>query len=97
MLVATEDGHLAIQVMYQNAESAQNGPVQYAQGGHEASFGTYEIDQRASTFTYHVEGALVRTLIGQNQTRAYELSDDVMTVRSPDPTERWRARWQRDK
>jgi len=36
--------------------------VQYAQGGYEASFGSYEIDERAHNFTYHVEGALVRTL-----------------------------------
>jgi len=34
--------------------------VQYAQGGYEASFGTYEIDESAHTFTYHVDGALVR-------------------------------------
>lgn len=96
MLVATEDGHLAIQVMYQNAESTQGGPVQYAQGGYEASFGTYEIGPQADTFTYHVQGALVRSLIGQNQTRAFDLSDDSMTIRSPDPNEHWRVQWQRN-
>lgn len=96
MFVASEDGHLAIQVMYANAESPQNGPVQYAQGGYEASFGTYEFDDQAATFTYHVQGALVRTLIGQTQTRVVEFTDNAMTVRSPDPNEHWRVRWQRD-
>jgi hypothetical protein len=70
LLVYTRDGHMSVQVMYRNPPAdpepaASAAPVQYAQGGYEASFGTYKIDERTHTFTYHVEGALVRTLIGK--------------------------------
>ena len=75
LLVYTPDGHMSVQVMYRNPQAGTNAaPVQYAQGGYEASFGTYEIDERAHNFTYHVEGALVRTLIGKDLTRVYDFS-----------------------
>jgi Lipocalin-like domain len=48
----------------------------------EASFGTYEIDERAHSFTYHVEGALVRTLIGKDLTRVYDFSGKQLIVKS---------------
>jgi hypothetical protein len=70
--------------------------VQYAQGGYEASFGRYEIDERAHAFTYHVEGALVRTLIGKDLTRVYELSGKQLIVKSASPNEHWRVAWERD-
>src|SRR5690348_15174706 len=58
LLVYTRDGHMSVQVMYRNAQTGSNAaPVQYAQGGYEASFGTYQIDD-AHTFTFHVDGAL---------------------------------------
>jgi len=38
----------------------------YAHDGYEATFGRYEIDDRAHRFTLHVEGALVRSLIGKD-------------------------------
>ena len=64
LLVYTRDGHMSVQVMYRNPPTGTTAaPVQYAQGGYEASFGTYEIDESTYTFTFHVEGALVRTRI----------------------------------
>ena len=48
---------MSVQVMYRNPPAGTNAaPVQYAQGGYEASFGTYEIDEHAHTFTFHIEG-----------------------------------------
>jgi hypothetical protein len=95
LLVYTRDGHMSVQVMYRNAQPANAAaPVQYAQGGYEASFGTYQIDD-ANTFTYHVEGALVRTLVGKDLKRAYELSGNQLIVHSPDPNEHWRVAWER--
>jgi hypothetical protein len=38
-------------------------PVEYAQGGYEASFGTDAIDEPVYSFTCQVEGAPVRTVI----------------------------------
>jgi hypothetical protein len=101
LLVYTRDGHMSVQVMYRNPQAnspaASNAaPVQYAQGGYEASFGTYEIDERSRTFTYHVEGALVRTLIGKDLPRAFELSGKQLIVKSTHPEEHWRVAWEHD-
>ena len=96
LLVYTRDGHMSVQVMYRNPTSETNAaPVQYAQGGYEASYGTYQIDDDHS-FTFHVEGALVRTLIGKDLKRVYELSGNQLIVRSPDPKEHWRVAWEHD-
>jgi uncharacterized protein YxjI len=69
--------------------------VQYAQGGYEASFGTYEIYERAHSFTYHVEGALVRPLIGKDLTRVYDISGKQLIVKPSSPDEHWRVAWER--
>ena len=95
LLVYTRDGHMSVQVMYRNPQAGtQAGPVQYAQGGYEASFGTYEIDERAHTFIYHVEGALVRTLIGKDLTRVFEFSGKQLIVKSSSLNEHWRVAWE---
>jgi len=95
LLVYTRDGHMSVQVMYRNPQAGSNAaPVQYARGGYEASFGTYEIDESAHTFTYHVEGALVRTLVGKDLPRAFELSGKQLIVKSTHPEEHWRAAWE---
>jgi Lipocalin-like domain len=95
LLVYTRDGHMSVQVMYRNpdAEGSQNGQVQYAQGGYEASFGRFEIND-AHTFTFHVEGAMVRSLIGKDLPRTYEFSGNQLIVKSTDPNERWRVAWE---
>lgn len=95
LLVYTRDGHMSVQVMYRNTQGGNGAsPVQYAQGGYEASFGTYQIDD-AHAFTFHVEGALVRTLVGKDLKRVYELSGNQLIVKSPDPNEHWRVVWER--
>jgi len=95
LLVYTRDGHMSVQVMYRNPQTGgQGGPVQYAQGGYEASFGTYQINENGRTFTFHVEGAMVRSLIGKDLRRAFELSGSQLIVRSSDPKERWRVAWE---
>ena len=96
LLVYTRDGHMSVQVMYRNPQSGNPAaPVQYAQGGYEASFGRYEVVD-AHTFTYHVEGALARTLIGKDLKRVFELSRNQLIVKSPDPNEHWRVAWEHD-
>src|ERR1700687_2910886 len=50
VLVSPRVGHMSFQVMYRSPPAdpqpaANSAPVQYAQGGYEASFGTYEIDE----------------------------------------------------
>ncbi|HZT69850.1 MAG TPA: lipocalin-like domain-containing protein [Terriglobia bacterium] len=95
LLAYTRDGHMSVQVMYRNPRAAaQGGPVQYAQSGYEASFGRYEVNKRAHTFTYHVDGALVRSLVGKDFRRVYEFSGKQLIVKSPDPNEHWRVAWE---
>ena len=95
MLVFTREGRMSVQVMYRNPQpGAPAAPVQYAQGGYEASFGRYEVDARTHTFTYHVEGALVLTLIGKDLARVFELSGEQLIVKSSNPSEHWRVAWE---
>ena len=95
LLVFTRDGHMSVQVMYRKAQTQQGGPMQYATGGYEASYGQFEVND-AHTFTYHVDGALVRTLVGKDLKRVYEFSGNQLIVKSPDPNEHWRVAWERD-
>jgi hypothetical protein len=92
LLVYTPDGHMSIQVMYRNAQTGSN---QYAQGGYEASFGTYHVDESAHTFTFHVDGAMVRSLIGKDLPRRFEFSGNQLLVKSTDPKEHWSVAWER--
>jgi hypothetical protein len=95
LLVYTRDSHLSVQVMYRNPQGGGGaGPVQYAQGGYEASFGTYQINEKDHTFIFHVEGAMVRSLIGKDLPRAFELSGNQLIVKSTSPGEHWRVAWE---
>ena len=95
LLVYTRDGHMSVQVMYRNPQAeTRAGQVQYAQGGYEASFGTYVVHERTHTFTFHVDGALVRTLIGKDLPRAYEFSGNQLIVKSVNPNEHWKVAWE---
>ena len=99
LLVFTRDGHISVQVMERNPHSQPPPqtpavPEQYSQGGYEASFGTYEIVESTHTFTFHVEGALVRTLIGKDVPREFELSGNQLIVKSTNSYEHWRATWE---
>jgi hypothetical protein len=86
---------MSVQVMERNPQvQTLAGPEQYSQGGYEASFGTYAIDDSAHTFTFHVEGALVRTLIGKDLPRAFEFSGKQLIVKSTRPDEHWRVAWE---
>jgi hypothetical protein len=90
MFVFTRDGKASVQVMYRNAQTASA----YAQKGYEASYGSFHVDD-ASTFTFHIDGALVRTLIGRDLKRVYEISGNRLTVKSTDPNEHWKVVWGR--
>jgi hypothetical protein len=95
MFVFTREGRLAVQVMDRTPQAAPHaGPEQYAQGGYEATFGRFEVDERTHTFTYYVEGSLVRTLVGKALLRTYEFKGNQLIVKSANPAERWRAVWE---
>jgi hypothetical protein len=90
MFVFTRNGKASVQVMYRTAQTGSA----YAQGGYEASYGSYRIDS-SSTFTFHIDGALVRTLIGKDLKRGYEISKNRLVVKSTDPNEHWKVVWER--
>jgi hypothetical protein len=92
LLVYTRDGHMSVQVMYRNPQTG--GQSEYVQSGYEASFGTYQIEESSHTFTFHVEGAMVRNLIGKDLPRSYELSGNRLVVKSTNPNEHWRVSWE---
>jgi hypothetical protein len=90
MFVFTRDGKASVQVMYRTAQTGST----YAQSGYEASYGGYHVDD-ASTFTFHIEGALVRSLIGKDLKRWYEISNNRLIVKSTDRNEHWKVVWER--
>jgi hypothetical protein len=94
--VFTADGHAAVQVMYRQPGAGQTESTQYAHGGYEAIFGRYTVDDEARTFTFHVEGALVRTLVGQDLRRNYTFAGNQLIVEPANKEERWRVVWARD-
>jgi hypothetical protein len=94
---------MSVQVMYRRPQASSQAnslattdptPAQYAQGGYEASFGRYEIDEPTHHFTFHVEGAVVRTLIGKDLTRVYEFSGKELIVKPSSRDEHWRVAWE---
>lgn len=94
MFVFTRDGHASVQVMSLEP-GATAGSTQYSQGGYEASFGSYVVDERKRTFTFHIEGALVRSLIGKDLPRLYEFSGKRLIVKPVSRDEHWRVTWER--
>jgi len=96
LFVFTRDGHASVQVMERNPPpQTQAVSEQYSHGGYEATFGTYEVDESAHTFVFHVEGALVRTLIGKSLPRSFEFSGNQLIVKSTRPEEHWKVTWER--
>ncbi len=97
MFVFTRDGRLSVQVMDRGSkpQTATAAGDQYSQGGYEASYGSYVVDEKEHTFTFHVEGALVPSLIGKDLPRRYEFKGDELIVQSTRRDERWRAIWVR--
>ena len=95
LFVFTRDGHASVQVMERNPlQQAAAGTDQYSHGGYEATFGTYEVDETAHTFTFHVEGALVRSLIGKDLPRSFQFSGNQLIVKSTRPEEHWKVTWE---
>ena len=96
-LIYTASGQVSVQVMYASAESTpSSGPVQYAQGGFEGSFGSYVVDTIAHTVTHRYRGANVRALLGQDLLRRYAFVDGRLVLRSTRDDEQWSVTWERD-
>ena len=90
MFFVTRDGRASIQIMYRNADTASA----YAHSGYEASYGSYHIDE-ASPSRLTSDAALARPIIGKDLRRAYQISGELLTIRSTNPHEHWKVVWER--
>ena len=96
-LIYTPTGQVSVQVMYPSTGDAPSGgPVQYAVGGYEGTFGRYTIDEATRTVTHRYEGANVRTLIDADLPRRYEITGNRLVLRSTRADEHWAVTWERD-
>ena len=96
-IVYTRDGHMSVQIMLPNPDVVRDvdNPVKYDQGGYEAYYGSYEVNEQAHTVTHHVQGSLVRALVGKDLTRVYRFSDGQLILKSSRPDEHWTIAWER--
>jgi hypothetical protein len=92
MLLYTRDGHVSVQLMYPESESALS--TEYVQGGYEASFGSYEVNGESHTVTHHVDGSITRALVGKDLPRVYRFSDGHLIIKSARPDEHWSVAWE---
>ena len=96
-LIYTTTGQVSVQVMYASAASTpSSGPVQYAQGGYEGSFGQYVVDTVARIVTHRYTGTNVRALLGQDLPRRYVIAMEQLILRSTRADEKWSVTWARD-
>ena len=94
MLIYTRDGHMSVQLMYPKSESALSN--EYVQSGYEASFGSYDVNEKTHTVTHHVAGANTRDLlVGKALPRIYQFTPDGhLVIRPAGPDEHWYVVWQ---
>jgi hypothetical protein len=91
-IIFTKSGTMSVQAMNPDA----NAPATpYTMNGYEAYYGPVTIDEAAKTFVVTIESSLVRNLIGQSLTRAFDVSGDTLVLTPTDPAEGWRVTYER--
>ena len=86
LLIYDNSGHFSAQFMkrdrsgdpYEVSASARNNTR--AQGGYDAYFGTYEVDERTHTVTQHLLGAISPANVGMTVTRAMSVRDNALVI-----------------
>jgi hypothetical protein len=92
MLIYTRDGHVSVQLMFPEPESAVSND--YVKNGYEASFGSYDVDAKARTVTHHVVGSITPELVGKDLPRVYQFSEGHLIIKSTRPEEHWSVTWE---
>ncbi len=94
-IVYTRERQMSVQIMPRNTGTTVNtGPVNYRSCDYEAYFGKFAVDERTQTVAHHVEGALVRTLIGSDLKRVYKFSGRQLILKSSRSDEHWTIVWE---
>lgn len=87
LLIYDRNGHFAAQFMRRDRsvevpDAVAAGPNNSrAQGGYDAYFGSYTIDDATSSVTQTLVGALSRESVGMVLTRQMEVAGDSLTIR----------------
>jgi hypothetical protein len=87
LLIYDRGGHFAAQFMRRDRSvDVPDGPRgaknnSRAQGGYDAYFGTYTIDDEQGTVTQHLLGALSRENVGVVLTRAMQVHGDSLVIK----------------
>ncbi|MGA7225915.1 MAG: lipocalin-like domain-containing protein [Candidatus Acidiferrales bacterium] len=94
ILMYDADGHVAVQIMRNPRPDMSSGPgfpspkeVQIAYKGYYAYYGTYEVNWEKRTITHHLEGSLRPGDVGEDFTRAYEISGDRLALTPVDDSQ----------
>ncbi len=86
LLVYDRTGHFAAQFMKRDRSTAiPDAPASAnnnsrAQGGYDAYFGTYSVDDTQGTVTQHLVGALSQENVGDVLTRTMTVEGDTLTI-----------------
>ena len=91
ILVYDSGGRMAAQLMRPDRPKFASGDmrggtpeeIKTAAEGYVAYFGTYEVDDKKGTVVHHVDASLFPNWLGQDQTRFFEFSDDLLTLKTP--------------
>jgi hypothetical protein len=87
LLIYDRSGHFAAQFMRRDRSvEVPDGPTgarnnSRAQGGYDAYFGTYTVDDNENTVTQRLLGALSREHVGAVLTRAMDVQGDKLVIR----------------
>jgi hypothetical protein len=93
MLIYTRDGHASVQLMYPQTSLSN----EFVHDGYEATFGTYELDERKHQLTYHILASATRAkLVGKSETLHYDLPGKRrMIIRPTQADQHWSVTWER--
>lgn len=92
-VIFTDAGTMAVQAANPDAAAPNTA---YTVAGYEAFYGPVDVDTDAGIFVVTVEHAAARDLVGQELSRAYEVTDDTLVLTPTDPAETWRVTYERE-
>jgi hypothetical protein len=95
-LILTRDGRMSVHVMYRDMQSQSDaGTVQYAQGGYEASFGRYELDELGHKLHVPRRGRARAVPRRQEPEAPVEIRGPQLVIKPAAADEHWRVVWER--
>ena len=96
LLIFTTDGYEAVQLMYPKEASPLNN--KFVHDGYEASFGTFDVDEKTHILRYHPIASATRdAFVGTDELLRPTFPDSKHLVMRPaNAEEHWSVIWERD-